>query len=146
MAHEVFIDAGAWIALNDRGDRFHPSAVGYYQRVLRERRSLVTTNLVIAEAYINIRRAGGYQPAMRFLDSTRQSSRLTRVYSDAGLEAEADKLLRRYADQDFSLTDAVSFAVMQQRGITEAFAFDRHFVTAGFALMPTAQKMSNCRL
>ena len=83
MAHEVFVDAGAWIALNDRGDKFHPSAVGYYQRMLRERRLLVTTNLVIAEAYINIRRAGGHQPAMRFLDSVRQSSRLTKVYSDA---------------------------------------------------------------
>ena len=138
MAHEVFVDAGAWISLNDRGDRFHPSAVEYYQRLLRERRLLVTTNLVIAEAYINIRRAGGYQPAMRFLDSMRQSSRLNRVYSDAGLEAEAEKLLRRYADQDFSLTDAVSFAVMQQRGITEAFGFDHHFATVGFVVLPTA--------
>jgi hypothetical protein len=136
MAHVVFIDAGAWIALNDRGDRFHPSAVEYYQRLLRERSLLVTTNLVIAEAYINIRRAGGYQPAMRFLDSMRQSSRLTKVYADAGLEAEAEKLLRRYADQDFSLTDAVSFAVMQQRGITEVFGFDRHFATVGFVVLP----------
>lgn len=138
MAHEVLVDAGAWIALNDRGDRFHPSAVEYYQRLLRERRLLVTTNLVIAEAYINIRRAGGYQPAMRFLDSMRQSSRLTKVYADAGLEAEAEKLLRRYADQDFSFTDAVSFAVMQQRGITEAFGFDRHFATVGFLVLPAA--------
>jgi predicted nucleic acid-binding protein len=138
MAHEVFIDAGAWIALNDRGDKFHSAAVGYYQRMLQERRLLVTTNLVIAEAYINIRRAGGHQPAMRFLDSVRQSGRLTKVYSDAALEAEAEKLLRRYADQDFSLTDAVSFSVMQQRGITEAFGFDRHFATVGFMVLPTA--------
>ena len=137
MAHVVFIDAGAWIALNDRGDRFHPLAVEYYQRLLRERRLLVTTNLVIAEAYINIRRAGGYQPAIRFLDSMRQSSRLTKVYADAALEAEAEKLLRRYADQDFSLTDAVSFAVMQQRGIPEAFGFDRRLTTVGIVLMPT---------
>jgi hypothetical protein len=72
---------------------------------------------------------------MRFLDSMRQSSRLTKVYADAGLEAEAEKLLRRYADQDFSLTDAVSFAVMQQRDIAEAFAFDNHFVTAGFLIV-----------
>ena len=56
-----------------------------------------------------IRRYSGHQAAMQFLDSTRQSSRLTKVYSDAALEAEAEKLLRRYADQDFSLTDAVSF-------------------------------------
>ena len=34
-----------------------------------------------------------------------------------------------YADQVFSMVDAVSFAIMQQRGIIEAFGFDRHFVT-----------------
>lgn len=31
---------------------------------------------------------------------------------------------------------AVSFAVMRQRGIGAAFAFDRHFRTAGFDLVP----------
>lgn len=138
MTSETFVDAGAWIALNDRGDQYHPAAVSYYQRLLRDRRPLVTTNLVIAEAYISIRRAGGYQPAMRFLNSVRQSSRLTKAYSDAALEAEAEALLQRYADQDFSLTDAVSFVVMQQRGIREAFAFDSHFATAGFAVVPAA--------
>ena len=136
MIGEIFVDAGAWIALNDRGDRYHSAAVSYHQRMLRDHRPLVTTNLVIAEAYINIRRAGGYQPAIRFLDSVRQSSRLTKVYSDAALEGEAEKLLRRFADQDFSLADAVSFAVMQARGITEAFAFDGHFVRAGFVVAP----------
>lgn len=138
MTRAIFVDTGAWIALNDRGDQYHSAAVGHYQQLLRDRRPLVTTNLVIAEAYITIRRAGGYQPAIRFLDSLRQSSRLTRIYSDVALEAEAEKILRRYADHDFSLADAVSFVVMQQRGITEAFAFDRHFATAGFVVVPAA--------
>jgi predicted nucleic acid-binding protein len=137
MTRAVFVDAGGWIALNDRGDQYYPAAVSHYQRLLRDRRPLVTTNLMIAEAYIVIRKAGGYQPAMRFLDSVRQSSRLARIYSDAALEAEAEKILRRYSDQDFSLADAVSFAVMQQRGITEAFTFDSHFATAGFVVAPT---------
>ena len=48
-----------------------------------------------------------------------------------------EEVLRRYDDQDFSLIDAVSFAVMQERNITEAFAFDHHFLTAGFALTPS---------
>lgn len=138
MTRELFMDAGAWIALNDRGDKYYPVAVDFYQRLLRERRPLVTTNLVIAEAYIAIRRAGGHRSSMLFWDSVRQSGRLLKIYSDARLEIAAEEILRRYADQDFSLADAVSFAVMQQRGITEAFAFDRHFTTAGFAVVPTA--------
>jgi len=137
MTRELFTDAGAWIALNDRGDRYHSVAVDFCQRLLRERRLLITTNLVIAEAYVAIRRAGGHRPAMLFLDSIRQSSHLLKIYPDARLETAAEEILRRYADQDFSLTDAVSFAIMQQRGISEAFGFDRHFMTAGFVVVPT---------
>jgi predicted nucleic acid-binding protein len=138
MAREVFVDADAWIAVINQRDEYHAEAAAFYERLLREKRPLVTTNLVIAEAYAMIRRYTGSQPAIGFLDSIRQSSRLTKVYSDAALEAEAEKTLRRYADQDFSLTDAVSFVVMQQRGITEAFAFDDHFATAGFVVVPGA--------
>ena len=44
--------------------------------------------------------------------------------------------LERYDDQGFSYTDAVSFAVMTERGIRDALAMDRHFATAGFTLLP----------
>ncbi len=99
-------------------------------------RRLASSNLVVAEAYALIRRAAGHAAAMRVLRSLCQSSRLLRVYSDPALESDAEAILARYADQDFSLADAVSFAVMRQRGIAEAFAFDRHFLAAGFSLQP----------
>jgi predicted nucleic acid-binding protein len=138
VASEIFVDASAWIAIINRRDEHHAAAIALYERLLRERRPLVTTNLVIAEAYVMIRRHTGYQPAIGFLDSIRQTSRLLKVYSDATLEAEAEEILRRYADQDFSLADAVSFVVMRRRKITEAFAFDSHFVTADFVVVPAA--------
>jgi predicted nucleic acid-binding protein len=52
------------------------------------------------------------------------------------LENRARQILRQYTDQDFSYVDAVSFALMQEVEITEAFAFDRHFTTAGFVCVP----------
>jgi hypothetical protein len=138
MAREVFIDAGAWIAVANQRDEFHAEAAAFYTHLLREKRPLVTTNLCVAEAYAMLRRHTGYRPAIGLLETSNQASRLTKVYADAALEAEAGKILRRYADQDFSLVDAVSFAVMQQRGITEAFAVDSHFATAGFVVVPMA--------
>ncbi len=36
-------------------------------------------------------------------------------------------ILNEYADQEFSLVDAVSFAVMERLGIPTAFSFDAHF-------------------
>jgi predicted nucleic acid-binding protein len=136
MSREVFVDASAWIAATDRGDKYHQVAGKEYLRLLHERVGLVTTNLVIAEAYIVIQRTGGHAPAMRLLDSLRGSPRLSRVYSDARLEALAEAILGKYAAQDFSYADAVSFAVMQERRIQEAFTFDKHFASLGFQRLP----------
>ena len=35
-------------------------------------------------------------------------------------------------DKDWSLTDCLSFVVMQERGVNEALAHDHHFEQAGF--------------
>ena len=136
MPREVFVDAGAWIGIGDAGDQYHRAATEAYRDLLRQARTLVTTNLVIAEAYIAIRRAAGHRTAIRFLDTLNASSRVVKIYSDAALEGQAEEILRRYADQEFSLVDAVSFATMHQRRLHEAFGFDRHFLTAGFVLLP----------
>lgn len=132
MRNEVFIDASAWIAVFDRGDQYHEQAATLYRRLIAARRFLVTTNLVIAESQITIRRAGGFAASRALLDSLRLSSRLERVYSTAALELEAEKVLRQFSDHELSLADAVSFVLMRQRKITEAFTYDKHFSMAGF--------------
>jgi len=138
VSTELFVDAGAWIALADADDQHHQLAAQAYPDLLRRYRRLVTTNLAIAEAYIVIRRALGHTAAMAFLDGLSASPRIEKVYSDPMLEAEAERILRQHADQDFSYVDAVSFALMHHRGLTDAFAFDQHFATAGFVCVPPA--------
>jgi uncharacterized protein len=41
-------------------------------------------------------------------------------------------LYENRSDKDWSLTDCVSFAVMTQRGLSEALTADHHFEQAGF--------------
>lgn len=135
MSREVFVDTSAWIAVSDAGDRHHTAGKATYSRLIRDRRRLVTTNLVIAETYIIIRRIGGHDQGMRYLDSLRGSPRLQKVWSDASIENLAEEILQKYVDQDFSFTDAVSFVVMQERGIQEVFTFDRHFAVLGFQIL-----------
>ncbi len=136
MVPEVFVDSGAWIALSIDHDAHHGAAISEYHRLVDHPVLLVTTNLVIGESYALIHRFGGHQRAVRFLAIVRRSPSLNKVYSDAALEDEAEALLVKYADQDFSFVDAVSFVVMHSRGIAEAFAFDHHFQTAGYTLVP----------
>jgi len=136
VERKVFVDTGAWIAITDSRDKYHKAASELYKNLIQEQRNLVTTNLVIAEAYIIIRRTGGHDPATHFLRAIKGSARLLKVDSDASVESEAEEILERYSDQDFSYADAVSFVVMRDREIKEAFAFDQHFLTAGFELLP----------
>ena len=132
----VFADTGAWYALADRSDQHHNEAVKIYPKLLSSYHPLKTTNLIIAETYILIRRGIGYQAAISFLENIASSPRVVKIYSDSILEETAESILRQYQDQDFTYTDAVSFAVMKQYGITQAFSFDKHFATAGFKLIP----------
>lgn len=62
MSREVFVDASGWIAVSDRRDKYYPADREENTRLINERYTLVTTNLVIAEAYSLIRRTGGNAP------------------------------------------------------------------------------------
>ncbi|MBW1783703.1 MAG: type II toxin-antitoxin system VapC family toxin [Deltaproteobacteria bacterium] len=132
----IFVDTGAWFALADASDQYHNQAIDIYPGLFKDNYHLKTTNLVIAETYILIRRAIGHQPAMTFLKNISASPRVNTIYSDQMLEANATDILGKYEDQDFSYADAVSFAAMKHYGIHLAFSFDRHFVTAGFSIIP----------
>jgi predicted nucleic acid-binding protein len=135
-AADVFVDTRGWIALLSRDDAHHASAVAAWPGVLRRFRRVVATNLVIAEAYTFLRRAVGVQVAWTMLERLRLTPRLALIYADADLERNAQALLRQYRDHDVSYTDAVSFAAMRRAGLAQAFGFDRHFLTARFALLP----------
>lgn len=58
------------------------------------------------------------------------------VSSTALLEdAAANHWLMRYADHPLSMVDAVSFAIMAERGTRAALTLDRHFAMAGFEMV-----------
>lgn len=136
MVNKVFVDTSAWVALANLDDAHHGTASFLYPDLLKHHGGLITSNLVVAEAYFLMRRKLGLRPALMFLQTIRASLRIEKVYSTKELEEQAGETLRRYSDQDFSFTDAVSFALMAQRRIDLAFTFDRHFSSAGFTMVP----------
>jgi predicted nucleic acid-binding protein len=136
VSTDLFVDAGGWIALVNANDHYHAVAAVAYPVFLRRYRRLLTTTLVVAESYVVLRQGLGFDAAMRFLELLEASPRIYRVPVDQTVEQAAEQILRRYRDQRFSYADAMSFAVMRALGITEAFAFDQHFATAGFVRLP----------
>ena len=65
-----------------------------------------------------------------------QSPSVQFIHVDTALFDAGWAYLQRHQDKKYSLTDCISFIVMQQLGIQRAFAFDQHFVQAGFAKEP----------
>jgi len=132
MAGELFVDTSGWypIAVRDHPDH-EPLAEALRERVTAGWR-VVTTNLVVAETHALLLRRVGRGAALDFVREARREP-LVVVDSTADLEREAIRdWLVPYDDQPFSLVDAVSFAVMTERGISDALALDRHFTVAGF--------------
>ncbi|HCC69375.1 MAG TPA: DNA-binding protein [Nitrospiraceae bacterium] len=132
----IFVDTSAWIAIADKDDAHHKKAASIYPSLLKTHRSLISSNLVIAETYVLILNALGYKAALNFLTRIKASPRILKIYSSEDIEAEAEKILTKYVDQDFSYTDAVSFVIMKRLKIKKAFCFDKHFLTAGFINVP----------
>ena len=103
---------------------------------IRSGERAVTTNLVLAETYALLLSRGHRLAAITFLEAVRKVPNVV-VTSTEELEQQALKdWLMPFEDQDFSFADAVSFAVMQERGIRRAVTFDAHFATAGFEMIP----------
>lgn len=136
MPESIFIDTGAWYALADRDDGHHKDAVLIYPDLLKTHRVLVTSNYVVAEAYILILNEIGHPAAIGFLEKINASPRIAKVYSTEDIEKDAEETLKKYTDQDFSYADSVSFTIMKRRKIRKAFSFDKHFQTMGFITLP----------
>lgn len=132
----ALIDTGALIALARANDQYHAKSVAIARRHLSAGGRFVGTTLVLSELHRHLlfaRGPGAARTAMATLlhDTAHE---WTAVEADPVRDA-VGRWLDRFTDQPVSLTDAVSFELMRRERISHAFAFDRHFVTAGFALL-----------
>jgi predicted nucleic acid-binding protein len=125
-----FADTSFWIALSSQRDQYHGRAVAWSRFVLQTKSTLVTTEAVLWE-WLN-----AFSPA-----STRRlaAEGYRRCHADPSIEVvpfqvelvnAAVELYQTRPDKNWSLTDCLSFVVMEQRQLTEALTTDRHFEQA----------------
>jgi predicted nucleic acid-binding protein len=93
---------------------------------------LVTTEFVLLELANALARARSRKLFVDLMPRLRANPNV----SVFGASTELfDRGYRRYADRpdkDWSLTDCISFVVMEQEGISDALTADHHFEQAGF--------------
>jgi uncharacterized protein len=123
MRRGVLWDSSAILALLDADDADYERAVRAAQRIASERRPSFITNYIEAEAHALLLHKLGRTLALEWL--LRGGLPVLRVLPRE--EERAREILSRHADKDWSLCDAISFAVIELREVRTAFSFDRHF-------------------
>lgn len=136
---QIFVDTSAWDAIADGGDPNHEVALLFRDEIAGQCR-LVVTNYILDELYTLLLMNIGYQRAVDFkrkLDVLSHEGILEVIWVSEAVATDAWTVFEQFnVDKKWSFTDCVSYVVMKQRGITEAFAFDGDFAQMGFVYQP----------
>lgn len=130
--NEIFADTFYFLALLNRHDEHHAQAVRAAGDLPFR---LVTTHWILAEVADALSEPRLRVRVARFIRGT-LANQAIEVVSDPLNWFEAGLLLyAQRADKSWSLTDYISFAVMEARGIRQALTADHHFAQAGFVAL-----------
>jgi predicted nucleic acid-binding protein len=123
VTRDVLWDSSAILALLDADDADHEGAVAIARQIASEARPSFITNYIEAEARALLVRKLGRGIARLWL----LTGGLPVVRALPADEQRAKEMLARHRDKDWTLCDAISFAVLEARHVARAFTFDHHF-------------------
>ena len=124
---EVYVDTSAFIAFVDRSDTHH----SLFKRLFGDPPSLITTTLVVAEGHAWFLRRYDRTRALQFLALIEDLAPLQIAPIAVAEQDGATRILRKFADQDLTLTDALGLYLMQQRKIRQCWSTDFHLGLTG---------------
>jgi predicted nucleic acid-binding protein len=124
----VFADTFFYLALLDDSEPAHASALAES----RIPRLMVTTEFVLLELGNACARAEDHADFLALVAGMRASPRVKIIPVCSELFNRGLERMARRSDKDWSLTDCISFVVMEAEGLHEALTGDQHFEQAGF--------------
>ena len=130
----IFVDTSALIAVADASERHHPEAQSFWADLVSDGVSLLTTNYVLVEAMCLLQRRLGLEALVAFFEDVVPLFRVEWMSAERHQGAVDDLTsLRR---RDVGIVDCASFQAMRSLGLSQVFAFDRHFAEQGFQVVP----------
>lgn len=125
----VFVDTSYYVAMLSARDALRPAAVSFTSNY-RER--YLTTEFVLTEVATFFTRPAARAGFVNLVHDLRADPRTEIVSASSDLFERAFQLFANRPDKEWSLTDCISFVVMQDCGLLDALTADRHFEQAGF--------------
>jgi predicted nucleic acid-binding protein len=124
-----FADTSFWVALVDRRDAYHQQAANWSRKMSG---NIITTEAILLETVNTFSRPDWRNNVIALVDRIMARDDIEVVQFSSMLWDRSWTLFRSRPDKAWSMTDCISFEVMQERGLTEALAADSHFKQAGF--------------
>ena len=118
---EAYVDTSALIAFTDRSDTHH----ALFRRLFGDPPRLITTSLVVAEGHGWFLKRYDIPKGLQFLSMV-ESMPLEIVPIGPAEQNAAIEIIRRYPDQDLTLTDAAGLHLMSARRIRACWSTDFH--------------------
>ena len=128
---KLFVDTGAFLAKELVSDQHHSAAVQSWEEAAGS--LLFSSEHVLDECATLLARRTNYAWASGWGKEALESGIEWLPAAPADWNS-AFALMRKFADQDVSFTDCLSFVLMKRTGLREVFGFDHHFESAGFRL------------
>lgn len=128
---EGYVDTSALIAFVDRSDAHHHT----FRRLFSDPPALLTSTLVIAEGHAWFLRRYDRTRALQFLAMVDDMSPMSVAGVGRDEQTKAAAILRRYPDQDMTLTDAVGLYLMALKRIPVCWSTDFHLGITGVPLV-----------
>jgi uncharacterized protein len=122
-----FVDTSCWFAAANSNDQFHKQATA----ILQSQSALLTTDYIILETWRLLQIKIDWQTAEFFWKTMRQGVAIVEQVTPVDLE-RAWIIGTEFSDQEFSLTDRTSFAVMMRFNISRVATFDSDFAIFRF--------------
>jgi len=124
----VFADTFFYLALLRKDDPARPKALAE----AKINRRIITTEFVLLELGNACAQVADRTDFLSLLAGLRASPRVEIVPLNQQLLQRGLDLFAKRGDKDWSLTDCISFEVMQDFDVHSALTGDRHFQQAGF--------------
>ena len=128
---EAYVDTSALISFVDRSDSHHLT----FRRLFAKPPALLTTTLVIAEGHAWFLRRYDRTRALQFMAMVEDMAPLTVAAVGPKEQMAATDLLRRFSDQDLTLTDAVGLHLMKAQRLRMCWSTDLHLGLTGVPLV-----------
>jgi len=113
----VFLDTGYVIALEAADDQYHEAAVQHWRGFTTQLPPLATTSYVFDEVVTFFNSRNQHAKASEIGNRLLRSPTVQLVHVDEALFYDAWQYFTQHSDKSYSLTDCVSFMVMERLGV-----------------------------